>query len=355
MASRTAVRAYGAQAKNADIKPMEITRRAVGEDDVDIEIKYSGICHSDISQVKGEWGRDVFPMVPGHEIVGIVKAVGSNVTGFSEGQRVGVGCLVDSCQSCHNCTHDDEQYCSGGPVFTYNDNYKHDRSGDDKDKPTYGGYSNSIVVNKNFVVNVPENLDFAGAAPLLCAGITTYEPLIRFGLRPNHKLAVAGLGGLGHMAVKFGKAFGAHVTVLSRSESKREAALELGADAFVITTDEEEAKSAASSFDMIVDTIGVQHDVNPYINMLALDGTLAVVGVSPSLDVATFGLIGGRRRVVGSLIGGIKSTQEMLDFCGRNNIVSDIELIKADQINEAYDRALKSDVKYRFVIDASSI
>jgi len=357
MAARTKsvmVDAVGAPKVDAPLERMKIERRPVGPEDVDIEIKYAGICHSDISQAKGEWGGMIFPMVPGHEIVGVVTAVGTKVTKVKVGDKVGVGCMVDSCLDCQRCSSGDEQYCASGAVFTYNGVYKYDRNDGDLNKPTYGGYSKSIVVREKFVLHVPENLDLAASAPLLCAGITMYSPLIHYGVRPHHKVGIAGLGGLGHMGVKLAKAFGAHVTVISRGDAKREPSMQLGADAYVDIKDSAAAAAAAGSLDYIIDTIGVQHNAQDYVNMLKIDGTMIMVGIFPKAEVAPGALIMQRRRLAGSLIGGIRETQEMLDFCGRHNIVSDIELIKADEINTAYERALQSDVKYRFVIDIAN-
>lgn len=351
------VRAYGAKEMGAPLEKMTIKRRAVGPKDVSFDVKYSGICHSDVSQVKGEWGANIFPMVPGHELVGEVVAVGSDVTRFKVGDRVGVGCMVGSCKSCKHCDKSLEQYClNGGCTFTYNGKYRDDKElyGEDAGQVTYGGYSQNAVINEAFVVKVPDSLDLAGAAPLLCAGITTYSPLRHYGLKAGQRLGVAGLGGLGHMAVKFGLAMGASVVVLSRGTAKKDDAKALGAHEYVDTKDETAVKDAAASLDMIIDTIGVQHDVNLYLGMLALDGKLVLVGVPPNLDVSPFNLLAPRRQVVGSLIGGMEETQEMLDFCGEKGITADIEMVRADQINEAYERMLKSDVKYRFVIDGST-
>lgn len=341
----------------APLGPHVIKRRAPTANDVAIDIKFAGICHSDIHTVKEEWGPKQFPLVVGHEIGGYVSAVGENVTRFKVGDIVGVGCMVDSCRSCRNCRRGEEQYCSEGMVGTYGSLKRYAHMPEDPEPFTHGGYSQLIVVNQDFVVNIPANLDLAAATPLLCAGITTYSPLIHFGLRPSHKLAVVGLGGLGHMAVKFGKAFGAHVTVISRGPGKRESALnELHADDFLDSTDAAALKGAANRFDFILNSVSAPHDVNALLATLDLDGTMCFVGAPPTPHpIGAFGLIGGRRSICGSLIGGVRETQEMLEFCGRHNIVCDIEKIPGSAINEAYDRTLRSDVKYRFVIDISTL
>jgi len=356
----TETKCYLAPEGNQALIPGKITRRALGANDVAIKIRYAGICHSDIHQVREEWGKAIFPMVPGHEIVGHVLAVGKNVTNFAVGEKVGVGCMVDSCRSCRNCRRGEEQYCSTGSVFTYNGRYKFPHCEEytpDGGAHTYGGYSQHIVVDKDFVLHVPDNLPFEAVAPLLCAGITTYSPLIHFGLQPHMKFGVAGLGGLGHMAAKFGVAFGAHTTVISRGQSKKESALmELKVHDYLDSSDPEALKAAAGTFDFIVSTISAQHDMTVYINLLGTEGKLILVGVPPGQTPMNFGgLIFGRRVIAGSLIGGVRETQEMLDFCGRHNIVSDVELVRAEQVNEAYDRTVRSDVKYRFVIDVDTI
>lgn len=299
-------------------------------------------------------------MVPGHEICGVVEAVGDNVRDFRIGERVGVGCMVDSCRTCRNCRQGDEQYCMEGLVGTYASQFKYKHCQEYNEQggnPTYGGYSQRIVVDRNYVLHVPENLDIKGVAPLLCAGITTYSPLIYYGLRPFHKFAVAGLGGLGHMAVKFGVAFGAHTTVISRGTSKKNSALnELHADAYIDFTNPEEVKAAAGTFDFILNTIAADHDINAYLRLLKTDGKMIMVGLTEKpIPTYPHPLVENRRVLGGSMIGSIKETQEMLDFCGRKNIVSDVEVISADQINEAYTRTIKSDVKYRFVIDTSTL
>ena len=354
------VKCWAAFSKDQPLGPHEILRRAVGPNDVKMLVKFAGICHSDIHQARNEWGGAIFPMVPGHENVGLVTEVGSNVTAFKIGDVAGVGCMVDSCRTCSNCSVGEEQYCSpSGPIFTYNSTSKYAHCIEynaEGGAPTYGGYSQSMVVDSKYVLRVPENLDMAGAAPLLCAGITTYSPFKSYGLKPHMKLGVIGLGGLGHMGVKFGKAWGCNTTVISRGTSKMKDALEhLGADAFLDATDEGAMKLQHGTFDFLYCTISGQFNITTYLNLLALDGTIVLVGAPPeNLSFSAFSVIGGRKRIVGSLIGGIAQTQEMLDFCGQHNIVSDVEVIPADKINEAYDRTVKSDVKYRFCIDCST-
>ena len=329
-----------------------------------IDIKYAGICHSDIHTAREEWGPCIYPIVPGHEIGGVVKAVGPSVTKYKVGDRVGVGCFVDSCRSCKNCDKGIEQYCKeGGIVGTYNSREKYPHcpgySADAPDKcaPTYGGYSKDICVNENYVCRIPESLDLAAATPLLCAGITVFSPMNAYGLKKGQRLAVAGLGGLGHMAVKYGVAWGCDVTVLSRGTAKKQEALGmLGAHHFVDVTDAAAIKAEAESYDMIIDTIAAHHDISTYLSMLDVDGTLCLVGASPEqLSFHAFGLLVRRKRIVGSLIGGIEETQAMLDFSAEHNIVCEIEMVSADQIDEAYERTIKADVRYRFVIDASTI
>ena len=343
------VSAYAAPAASEPLVPTVIERRDVGPNDVLIEIKYAGICHSDIHTVRGEWGPQPYPLAPGHEIVGIVTEVGADVSGHRAGDRVGVGCMVNSCRECASCRNGDEQYCLNGMVATY--------GGVDRDGTvTQGGYSTHVVVDADFVVRVPEGLDLAAAAPLLCAGITTYSPLRRWGAGPSKKVAIVGLGGLGHMAVKIAAALGAEVTVLSQSLKKQEDGLRLGADDYYATSDPDTFVQLAGRFDLIINTVSAPIDVDAYLGLLAVDGTLVNVGAPPepmSLDV--FSLIGARRSYAGSMIGGIRETQEMLDFCAEHGIGSEIELIAADQINEAYERVLASDVRYRFVIDTATI
>ncbi|GAA5083356.1 NAD(P)-dependent alcohol dehydrogenase [Chryseobacterium ginsengisoli] len=340
---------YAAQDSNSDLAFWDFQRREVGAHDVQIEIMYCGVCHSDLHQIKNDWFPGLFPMVPGHEIVGKIVKVGDHVKNFKIGELAGVGCLVDSCQECENCKNDLEQYCLDGNTQTYNNL---DRSGN----PTYGGYSDTIVVREEFVLHISEKLDLAATAPLLCAGITTYSPLRHWKVGKGHKLAVLGLGGLGHMAVKFGVAFGADVTVLSTSPSKEENAKQLGAHHFVVTSDPEQLKAVQGSFDFILDTVSAPHDMNLYISLLKTDGVHICVGApSKPMELGIFPLLGGRKSVAGSGIGGIKETQEMLDFCAENNIVSDIELIDIKNISNAYERMLKGDVRYRFVIDSKTL
>jgi alcohol dehydrogenase (NADP+) len=354
-------RCYAALTANGPLEPFTIDRRAVHETDVSIKILFAGICHSDIHQVKEEWGKTSFPMVPGHEICGTVEAVGSAVTKFKVGDIVGVGCMVDSCRKCSFCKAGEENYCSGGGmVGTYNSKAKYDHMPEhnkEGGEVTQGGYAESIVVDAEFVLHVPANLNLAAATPLLCAGITTYSPLKHFGLKPNHKLAVLGLGGLGHMAVKFGLAFGSDVTVISRGTSKKDSSLnDLKANHYIDSTDAAAMTAAAGTFDFMIDTIAADHDVGAMMALLTTNGKCVMVGApSAPFSIHAFSFIGGRKTLSGSLIGGIDETQEMLDFCGRHNIVCDIEMIKASEINVAYDRAIKSDVKYRFVIDNSTI
>ncbi|WP_028205596.1 NAD(P)-dependent alcohol dehydrogenase [Paraburkholderia nodosa] len=344
---------YGYAARDAasPLAPFEFQRRDLRELDVRIDVLFCGVCHSDLHQARDEWRNTIFPVVPGHEIVGRVAEVGKGVTQYKVGQLVGVGCLVDSCRTCPSCAEGLEQYCENGWVGTYNGA---DRvSGD----ITYGGYSTQLVVDEAFVLRVPENLDAAAAAPLLCAGITTYSPLRTWGAGPGKKVGIVGLGGLGHMGVKLAHAMGAHVVLFTTSPSKIEDGKRLGADEVVISKDPEQMKAHANSFDLIVNTVAAQHDLNPFIELLRRDGTMTLVGAPehdhPSPQV--FNLIMKRRRLAGSLIGGIAETQEMLDFCGKHGITSDIEMIKMQDINNAYERMLKSDVKYRFVIDLDSL
>jgi uncharacterized zinc-type alcohol dehydrogenase-like protein len=345
-------KAYSAASATAKLTSNTIPRRDITERDVQIEILYCGICHSDLHTARNEWSSvmpTTYPCVPGHEIVGRVTAVGSAVSDFKTGNVVGVGCLVDSDHSCPACQDNVEQFCPNA-TFTYNSPDKHGTA-----PVTYGGYSESIVVDKDFVLRVPTNLDLAGVAPLLCAGITTYSPIRRWGDIKDKKVGVVGLGGLGHMGVKFARAFGAHVSVFTTSPSKREDALRLGAHEVIISKHAEEMKAHAGSFDFILDTVAADHDINAYLGMLTLDGNLTLVGAPETpLQVSAFALIFGRKNLSGSLIGGIKETQEMLDFCGQHNITSDVEVIPIQKVNEAYERLLKSDVKYRFSIDMAS-
>ena len=345
-------KAYSAASSTSPLSLDTIPRRDNTERDVQIEILYCGICHSDLHTVRNEWSSimaTTYPCVPGHEIVGRVTKVGSAVTNFKPGELVGVGCMVDSDQSCPHCQADLEQFCPSS-TFTYNSPDKH------LGGITYGGYSENIVVDEKFVLRVPENLDLAGVAPLLCAGITTYSPIRRWGDIKGKKVGVVGLGGLGHMGVKFARAFGAHVVVFTTSPNKKEDAVRLGAHEVIISTNPEDMQKHAGSFDFILDTISAEHDINAYINMLGLEGNITLVGAPEKpLAVSAFALIFGRKSVSGSLIGGIKETQEMLDFCGEHNITADVEVIPIQKVNEAYERLVKSDVKYRFSIDMDSL
>lgn len=344
------VKAYAAKSNDADLKPYSIDRRDVTPDDVKIEIKYCGVCHSDIHQVRNDWKNSKYPVVPGHEIVGRVTEVGKNVKNIKKGDLVGVGCMVDSCQECQSCKEDLEQFCEKGATMTYNGPDKH------LGGHTYGGYSENVVVNKEFVLHIPENIDAKAAAPLLCAGITTYSPLRHWNVKKGDKVGVIGLGGLGHMGVKFAHALGAHVVMITTSPEKSDDAKELGADEILISKDKNQMKEHTNSFDFLLNTIPVGHDMNPYVSLLKRDATMVLVGAIEPLDpVHGGGLIGGRKSIAGSVIGGIKETQEMLDFCGKHNIVSDIEMIDIQNINEAYERVVNSDVKYRFVIDMESL
>ncbi len=348
--STTSVKAYAAQAATSPLAPHTIQRRAATDDDVAIEILYCGVCHSDLHQVRNEWKNSIYPVVPGHEIVGRVIRVGKNVNKFKTGDLAAVGCLVDSCRVCRNCLRGLEQYCEKVPVFTYNGPDKH------LGGMTYGGYSESVVVDQAFVLKVPEKLDPAAAAPLLCAGITTYSPLHHWKVGPGQKVGIVGLGGLGHMGVKFAHALGAHVVLFTTSPGKTADAKRLGADEVVLSKDPAAMKEHAGSFDFILDAVSAQHDINAYLSLLALDGTLTLVGAPEHpLPVEVFNLLLPRRQFAGSAIGGIAETQEMLDFCAEHNIVCDIEMIGIQQINEAYERLLKGDVKYRFVIDMASL
>jgi alcohol dehydrogenase (NADP+) len=342
--------AYAAQNATTPLVPFSFQRREVGKNDVQIEILYCGVCHSDLHTVRSEWDGSTYPCVPGHEIVGCVVDVGAKVNKFKKGDTVGVGCMVDSCLTCPNCKDDLEQFCENGTIWTYNSPDKH------TDGITYGGYSENIVVDKAFVLKIPKNLDLAATAPLLCAGITTYSPLRHHNVTKGQKVGVVGLGGLGHMGVKLAKALGAHVVVFTTSSNKVEDALRLGADEVVNSKNEDEMKKHLNSFHFILDTVSAKHDINAYLVLLKRDGNLTQVGVPPDpLSLQVGSLIYGRRSLSGSLIGGIKETQEMLDFCGKHNVTADIELIPIQKINEAYDRLVKSDVKYRFVIDMASL
>ncbi len=346
----TKVKAYGTESAEADLKQLDIHRREVKTKDVEIDILFCGVCHSDLHFAKNDWGMTQYPVVPGHEIVGRVTKVGSEVSKYKQGDLVAVGCLVDSCRTCNNCKADLEQYCPEW-VGTYGGYDKH------LDTNTHGGYSETIVVDEAFVLRVPENLDPAGIAPVLCAGITTWSPLRHWNVDKGSKVAVVGLGGLGHMAIKLAHALGAHVTLFSRSTNKIEDAKALGANEVIISTDEAQMQNAMGRFDVIIDTVPYAHDLNPYVGTLTTNGTLVVVGYLGPLDpmLVTVPMIMGRKSVAGSLIGGIAETQELLDFCGKHNITSDVEVINIQDINTAYERMLKSDVKYRFVIDMKSL
>jgi uncharacterized zinc-type alcohol dehydrogenase-like protein len=341
---------YAAQSATTPLAPFNFERRNPGANEVRFEILYCGVCHSDIHQVRDEWSGSIFPMVPGHEIVGKVLEVGVNVKKFKKGDLAAVGCLVDSCRDCENCKQGLEQYCKKGAVGTYNAYEKNTKT------PTYGGYSNHIVVHEDFVLKVPTNLALAGVAPLLCAGITTYSPLRHWRIGKGHKVGILGLGGLGHMAVKFASAFGAEVTMLSTSASKQQDAKRLGAHKFVLTTSKESTKPFRGYFDYIIDTVSAAHNYEPYLKMLNTNGTLILLGIPPTpAQLSEFLLIGNRRSIAGSMIGGLAETQEMLEFCSDYNIVSDVEVIAMKDINHAYDRMLKGDVRYRFVIDMKTL
>ncbi|MFC6743502.1 NAD(P)-dependent alcohol dehydrogenase [Methylobacterium tardum] len=342
---------YAAQSAETPLAPYQFTRRNPRTDNVVIDILFCGVCHSDLHSARDDWGGTQYPLVPGHEIIGRVASVGPRVTRFKAGDLVGVGCMVDSCQHCAACGKGLEQYCEEVATFTYGGADRHDGM------PTFGGYSERIVVTEKFVLRIPDNLDQAGAAPLLCAGITTWSPLRHWKVGPGSKVAVVGLGGLGHMALKLAKALGAEVTLFTRSPSKEEDARRLGADHVVLSTDEGQMQAVQSRFDLIVDTVPNVHDLNPYIPTLVLDGTLVLVGYLGPLEPAlgSVPMIMGRKAVAGSLIGGIPETQEMLDFCGAHGITSDIELTPIQGIEDAYARMNKSDVKYRFVIDMASL
>ena len=344
------VRAYGTEAADASLEQLKIKRREVTSKDVEIDILYCGVCHSDLHFARNDWGMTQYPVVPGHEIVGTVSQVGEGVSNYKVGDLVAVGCLVDSCRICNNCKNDLEQYCPEW-VGTYGGYDKHLGTN------TYGGYSERIVVDEAFILRVPQNLDRAGIAPVLCAGITTWSPLRHWNVGKDSTVAVVGLGGLGHMAIKLAHALGAHVSLFSRSTGKIEDAKALGADEVIISTDEAQMQKAMGRFDLIIDTVPYAHDLNPYVATLNTNGTLVVVGYLGPLDpmLVTVPMIMGRKSVAGSLIGGIAETQELLDFCGKHNITSDVEIIAIQDINQAYERLLRSDVKYRFVIDMKSL
>ena len=344
------VKAYAAYDAETPLKPYTFERKEVGAHQVQIEILFCGVCHSDLHTAKGDWGPAIYPLVPGHEIVGRIVSVGSDVTKFTVGELAGVGCFVDSCRHCDNCKSGEEQFCDEGMTGTYN---SHERG---TDIPTYGGYSSTITVDENYTLHISDKLPLSGVAPLLCAGITTYSPLRHLNVGEGHKVAVLGLGGLGHMAVKFAVSFGAEVTMLSGSPSKEADAKKLGAHHFALTSDAAKMESLANSFDFILNTVSGEHDYNAYLNLLTTNGTMIVVGAPPTpAQIPAFTLIMKRRSIMGSLIGGIAETQEMLDYCAEHNITSDVEVIAIADINNAYERMNRSDVKYRFVIDMSTL
>lgn len=344
-----ATNGYAAQAATTPLEPFAYEHREPGEKDVLIDVDFCGICHSDIHQARNEWGNALYPMVPGHEIIGKVARVGAKVTKFKVGDLVGVGCMVDSCRECGSCKESEQQYCERGQtVFTYNSRGKDGNL-------TFGGYGNHVVVDEDFVLSVPTNLDAAAAAPLLCAGITTYSPLKHWGAGPGKKVGIVGLGGLGHMGLKFSHAFGAKTVLFTTSASKVEDAKKLGADEVILTREEGWAAKHAGTFDFILDCVSADHDINTYLSLLKRDGTLCLVGAPENpLAITAFAIL-GRKNFSGSMIGGIRETQEMLDFCGKHNIVSDIEMTSFDKVNEAWERVLKSDVKYRFVLDLKTL
>lgn len=345
------IKAFAAQSAASPLAPVTIERRAAGPRELRIKILYCGVCHSDLHQARNDWSNTIYPVVPGHEIIGRVVEVGAEVTKFKLGDLAGVGCMVDSCRVCEPCEADLEQFCADGCTFTYNGRDRATKA------LTFGGYSEQITVEQRFVAKIPENLDPAAAAPLLCAGITTYSPLAHWKVGPGQKVGIVGLGGLGHMAVKFAKAMGAHVVMITSSPEKGADALRLGADEILVSRDVAAMARAAKSFHFLLNTIPVSHDVNPFLELLRIDGTMVLVGVLTALDPAVqgFNLIRNRRTLAGSLIGGMKETQEMLDFCGKHNIVSDIETIAMADINAAYERMIKNDVRYRFVVDMATL
>ncbi|TDE31192.1 MULTISPECIES: NAD(P)-dependent alcohol dehydrogenase [Flavobacterium] len=346
----TAIKAYAAYDAETPLKPYSFDRKELGKKQVQIEILYSGVCHSDIHTAKGDWGPAIYPLVPGHEIVGRITAVGSEVSKFKVGELAGVGCFVDSCRTCPSCKSGEEQYCEEGMTGTYNSYERGTKT------PTYGGYSTSITVDESYTLHISDKLELSGVAPLLCAGITTYSPLRYLKVGKGHKVGVLGLGGLGHMAVKFAVSFGAEVTMLSHSPSKEADAKKLGAHHFALTSDSGMMDSLTNKFDFILNTVSAKHDYNAYLNLLNTNGTMIIVGVPTApAEIPAITLIMKRRKIMGSLIGGIAETQEMLDYCAANNITSDVEVIDMGYINEAYERMNKSDVKYRFVIDMASL
>lgn len=340
---------YAALSAGADLAPYQFDRRSVGANDVELDIKFSGICHSDIHQAKEEWGPAIFPMVPGHEIAGVVTSIGSGVTKFKVGDHIGVGVFIDSCRKCEQCLKGLQQYCEEGITGTYNALER------DGTSVAMGGYSDRFIINEDYAVHIPAHLPLDGAAPLLCAGVTLWSPLKHWGVKAGTKVAVMGLGGLGHMGVKFAVAMGAEVTVLSHSPAKEADAIAMGAQHFVSTNDRANLKAISKSFDLILNTVSADIDINIYLNLLKQDGTLVVIGLPSKPYAVHVGvLLGARRSMAGSMIGGIPEMQEMLDFCGEHNILSGVEVIKADYINKAYERTIASDVKYRFVIDGST-
>ncbi len=347
----TRTKAFAVHGATTPLVPFDIERREPGPRDVEIEILYCGICHSDLHQARNDWGGSLYPLVPGHEIVGRVARIGTEVSKLAVGDHAGVGCMVDSCRTCASCRRDLEQYCEEGPTWTYNARER------GKDQLTFGGYSECIVVDEHFVVKIPKSLALAGAAPLLCAGITTYSPLRHWKIGPGLRVGVIGLGGLGHMGVKLAKAMGAEVAMITTSPGKAKDAVRLGADEVLISTDPAAMKRNGRGFDFLLNTIPNGHDLNPYCELLRLDGTMALVGALTALEPALMGfnLIGARRSIAGSVIGGIAETQEMIDFCAAKGILSDVEVIRIQYANEAYERMLKHDVKYRFVIDMASL
>lgn len=344
------IKAFGTEAADAPLQTLDIKRRAVQAHDVEIEILYCGICHSDLHSARNEWHGTIYPIVPGHEIVGRIVKIGDHVKNFKVGELAGVGCLVDSCRECEHCKNDLEQFCDEGNIQTFNSPDKH------LGGQTFGGYSQSIVVDESFVLHISDKLDLAGVAPLLCAGITTYSPLKHWKVGPGQKVGIVGIGGLGHMGIKIAKAMGAHVVVFTTNLSKTEDAKRLGADEVVLSTDETQMAEHARSLNFILDCVSAEHNIDAYLNLLKVDGTLTLVGAPMDpLPVTSFSLILGRRSFSGSLIGGIAETQEMLDFCAEHNITADIELIGVNDVNNAYERLLKGDIKYRFVIDMASL
>lgn len=345
-----ASKGYAAHSADKSLAPWSFERRDLGPNDIQIDIKYCGICHSDIHQARNEWNNSLYPMVPGHEIVGVVAAVGKDVKKFKVGDLAGVGCMVDSCHECNSCKAGEEQFCDrGATVFTYN-------SKDQNGNLTFGGYSNNIIVTESFALSISPKLQLAAVAPLLCAGITTYSPLRHWGAGPGKKVGIVGLGGLGHMGVKFSRAFGAHTVLFTTSPSKVEDGKNLGADEVVISKNADEMAKHAGSFDFILDTVSADHDIPSYLNLLKRDGTLCIVGIPESpIAFHAFGVVAGRKSLSGSMIGGIRETQEMLDFCAEHNIVSDIEMTTYDKVMDAWDRVIKGDVKYRFVLDTASL